>query len=165
MDLIILILLIVGLFSLLALGYLIFELRQQKDRINIISKKSDQFLESIEKYVEIFNEQNVKKMIDEDQISNEDLAGKKIASIKKEYIQKLLSKNNNTLTEEHEMLIDFVTLSLSLLIKTPPSYRLKLIDDNTDNEIIKKILTAKLSSIKNHYVPVSILEVAISKEN
>ena len=32
------------------------------------------------------------------------------------------------------MLIDFVTLTLSLLIKTPPNLREKLINKNTDNE-------------------------------
>ena len=163
MDLIISLLIIVTLVSLLIIIYMMLEIKKQSERINSISVKRDQFLESIEKYIEIFNEQNVKNLLDDDQITKEDLASKKIASIRKDYQEKLISKNN-VLTEEHEMLIDFVTLSLSLLIKTPPSYRLKLIDDNTDNGVIKKILTSKLQSINNHYIPISILEVAISKD-
>jgi len=62
------------------------------------------------------------------------------------------------------MLIDFVTLSLSLLIKTPPSLRKRIIDENTDNETIKKILKSKLELIENYYIPVSLLEIAISKK-
>ncbi len=158
------VLIIINIVVLLALLYLLFELHKQNEKINLIDKKNEQFLESIEKYVEIFNEQNVKKILNEEQISYEDSASKKIESIRKEYKKKLLSKND-TLTDEHEMLIDFVTLTLSLLIRTPPSYRLKLIDETTDNEVIKKILISKLPSIKNHYVPISILEVAISKDD
>ena len=163
MDFVTSLLIVITLISLLIIVYIMFEIKKQSERINSISIKSDQFLESIEKYIEIFNEQNVKNLFDDDQITIEELASKKIASIRKEYREKLTSINN-LLTEEHEMLIDFVTLSLSLLIKTPPSYRLKLIDDNTDNGVIKKILTSKLQSINNHYIPISILEVAISKD-
>jgi hypothetical protein len=62
------------------------------------------------------------------------------------------------------MLIDFVTLTLSLLVKTPPNLRERLIEQTTDNEMIKKILLSKLPSIEKHYIPVSLLEIAISKE-
>ena len=121
------------------------------------------FLESIENYVEIFNEQNVNKLLENKSLTDETLAIAKIDSIKKEYTSKLL-KANTTLSEEHEMLIDFVTLSLSLLIKTPPNLRGTLILENTDNEFIKKILLSKLDAIKKHYIPVSLIEIAISKE-
>lgn len=157
-------LLIINIIVIVLLGYFLIELRKQNEKINTIEKRNEKFLESIEKYVEIFNEQNVKSLLNEEQISNENSASKKIASIRNEYRKKLLSKNN-TLTDEHEMLIDFVTLSLSLLIRIPKTYRLKLIDETTDNEMIKKILISKLPSISEHYIPISILEVAISKEN
>ncbi len=85
------------------------------------------------------------------------------SAIKNEYKSKLKSHDNN-LTEEHEMLIDFVTLTLSLLVKTPPNLRERLIEQTTDNEMIKKILLSKLPSIEKHYIPVSLLEIAISKE-
>ena len=43
------------------------------------------------------------------------------------------------------MLIDFISLTLSLLVKAPPSLREKIILENTDNDYIKKILISKLS--------------------
>lgn len=156
---------VLGLFSLVSLllvVYLIIKLNKQSEKIELLNKKNLDFLESIEKYVEIFNEQNVRELLESSDTEKENRANKMINSIKKEY-QKKLTTNNSPLTEEHKMLIDFVALSLSLLIKTPPNLRAKLIEENTDNEIIRKILTSKLFSIQNHYIPVSILEVAISK--
>jgi hypothetical protein len=128
-----------------------------------LTKQNVQFLDSIEKYIEIFNEQNVNELLEKKDFKDGSLANKKIKAIRDEYRLKLISKNEE-LTDEHEMLIDFVTLSLSLLVKTPPNLRKRLVQENTSNEIIKKILTSKLSIIEEHYIPVSLLEVAISKD-
>ena len=155
---------ILNLFIVLLIVYLIFQQQKSSKKIDSITDQNSKFLESIEKYVEIFNEQNVNELIEKNELIDESLANKKINTIRNEYRNKLKDKNEN-LNEEHEMLIDFVTLTLSLLIKTPPSLRYKLIDDNTDNEVIKKILISKLPSIEKHYIPVSLIEVAIAKDN
>ncbi|MCW8850439.1 MAG: hypothetical protein OQJ81_10715 [Melioribacteraceae bacterium] len=160
MDILINILLI---FCFIAMLYLVLEQRKYSKKISILMEGNKSFLESIEKYVEIFNEENVNKLLENKSLTDETLAHAKIELIKKEYRTKLL-KVNNSLSEEHEMLIDFVTLSLSLLIKTPPNLRARLILENTDNEFIKKILLSKLEAIKKHYIPVSLIEIAISKE-
>ena len=133
-------------------------------KISSLKEGNRSFLESIEKYVEIFNEENVNKLLEHKSLTDETLANAKIESIKKEYTTKLL-RANDSLSEEHEMLIDFVTLALSLLIKTPPRLRESLILENTDNEFIKKILISKLNAIQKHYIPVSLIEIAISKES
>jgi hypothetical protein len=149
--------------AILLSAYLIILHQKNSKSIDLITNKNSAFLESIEKYVEIFNVQNVKDLLNKDEIMDESLANKKIETIRNDYKKKLLS-HNSSLTEEQEMLVDFVTLTLSLLIKTPPNLRLKLIDENTDNITIKKILISKLASIERHYIPVSILEVAIAKD-
>jgi hypothetical protein len=148
---------------LIAILYIIVQQRKYSKKISLLMEGNKGFLESIEKYVEIFNEQNVNKLLENKSLRDETLAVAKIESIKKAYTSKLM-KANNSLSEEHEMLIDFVTLTLSLLIKTPPSLRGRLIEENTDNEFIKKILLSKLDAIKKHYIPVSLIEIAISKE-
>lgn len=131
--------------------------------IQKVSNDNQPFLESIEKYVEIFNEHNIKEITGEHKSQKEALADEQILNIRSLYRNKLISQNT-ILTDEHEMLIDFVTLSLSLLIKTPPNLRERLINENTDNDVIKKILISKLPSIEKHYIPVSILEIALSKD-
>lgn len=161
MNLLILILLI---FCLISISYLIIQQKIYSRKISSLEEGNRSFLESIEKYIEIFNEENVNKLLANKSLTDETLANAKIESIKKEYTTKLL-KANESLSEEHEMLVDFVTLALSLLIKTPPSLRERLILENTDNEFIKTILISKLNSIKKHYIPVSLIEIAISKES
>ena len=148
---------------LLLVVYLVLQQKKYIKNIDSLTKQNAKFLESIEKYVEIFNEQNVNELLDKKDLLDDSLANGKIKSIRDEYRLKLIS-NNKELTEEHEMLIDFVTLSLSLLIKTPPNLRKRLVQENTDNDIIKKILASKLSTIEKFYIPVSLLEVAISKD-
>lgn len=150
---------IVVIVLLIVLVYFFYKQSQKTDNV---SKLNSDFLESIEKYIEIFNEQNVKDIMRKEKIEDNLLAEEKINSIREDYRNKLLAKDE-TLNEEHDMLIDFVSLSLSLLIKTPPTLREKMIRGNTDNEIIKKILISRLPSIENHYLPVSLLEVAISQ--
>jgi hypothetical protein len=150
-------------FCLLLVIYLIFQQKKYLMNMDSLTKHNVQFLDSIEKYIEIFNEQNVNELLEKKDFKNDRLANEKIKAIRDEYRLKLISLNEE-LTEEHEMLIDFVTLSLSLLIKTPPNLRKKLVQENTGNEIIKKILTSKLSIIEKHYIPISLLEVAISKD-
>lgn len=135
---------------------------RQIKKYDKVSRQNTKFLESIEKYIEIFNEQNVNELLKKEKILENSLANQKIKEIRNEYKTKLMSKTKD-LTEEQNMLIDFITLSLSLLIKTPPTLRESLIDDNTDNEFIKKILKSKLHSVEELYIPVSLLEVAISK--
>lgn len=142
--------------------YSVYNERKNSKLINKISLEYKSFLESIEKYVEIFNEQNVKELLVGNKLPNETKAVEIINSIKNDFKKKLLAKNS-ILTEEQEMLIDFIVLSLSLLIKTPPSLRQKLIDQTTNNEAIKTILNSKLILIEKYYVPVSILEVAVSE--
>lgn len=151
-------------FCAVSIIFLIIQQIKYSNKINALSLQNRSFLESIEKYIEIFNEQNVNELVKNKNLINEKLANEKIESIKEAYKEKL-SKIKGTLNEEHEMLIDFVTLSLSLLIKTPPGLRKQLILENTNNEVIKKILLSKLDSIKKHYIPVSLIEVAISKES
>ena len=160
MELAIIILIII---TALLTFYLVIQHKKYSKNIDSLTKQNIQFLESIEKYVEIFNEQNIHDIIEKKNSSDNIQANKKIQVIRDDYRLKLISKNNE-LTEEHEMLIDFVTLALSLLIKTPPNLRERLIEENTDNKMIKKILNSKLTSIEKHYIPVSLLEVAISKE-
>jgi hypothetical protein len=143
--------------------YLLYEQKRNSAKLNLFSEKNNLFLESIEKYVEIFNEHNVKELNQINNSEKEIFAEEHLKGIKNEYKAKLKSHDNN-LTEEHEMLIDFVTLTLSLLVKTPPNLRKRLIEETTDNEMIKKILLSKLPSIEKHYIPVSLLEIAISKE-
>jgi len=155
---------ILFLISILFILYLIFQQNKYSQKLESLANQNAQFLESIEKYIEIFNEQNIRELIEKKDVGSETLADENIQSIRNEY-RKKLTFQNNTLTEEHEMLIDFVTLALSLLIKTPPNLRGKLIKENTDNEMIKKILYSKLPLIEKHYTPVSLLEIAISKEN
>lgn len=157
-----LLLIILSVMTVLLIAYLLYEQKRYSNKLRIFSEKNNQFLESIEKYVEIFNEHNVKELSEEDNSEKEIFAEEHLKTIKNEYKAKLKSHDNN-LTEEHEMLIDFVTLTLSLLVKTPPNLRERLIKENTDNEIIKKILISKLPSIEKHYIPVSLLEIAISK--
>ena len=142
--------------------YLIFQQNKFSAKIHLLSRSNKNFLESIEKYIEIFNEQNINKYLNDKNLTNETLAGEKINTIRKEYELKLTS-SSEVLTEEHEMLVDFVTLTLSLLIKTPPNLRERLIIENTDNDIIRKILLSKLDSIQEHYIPVSLIEIAISE--
>lgn len=160
MDLIINILLLVMVGSII---YLIIQQRSFSKKLNPFFNQNSQLLESIEKYIEIFNEQNVNDLLkkENDNLSSE--SQNKMKKIREEYRMKLV--RNNEMSEEHEMLIDFISLSLSLLIKTPPSVREKIIRENTDNEYITKILVSKLPEIQNHFVPVSILEVALSKQN
>lgn len=160
MELAIIILIII---TALLTFYLVIQHKKYSKSIDSLTKQNIQFLESIEKYVEIFNEQNIHDIIEKKNSSDNIQANKKVQVIRDDYRLKLISKNNE-LTEEHEMLIDFVTLALSLLIKTPPNLRERLIEENTDNSMIKKILNSKLTSIEKHYIPVSLLEVAISKE-
>ena len=148
---------------LLALVYLIIKESKYSEKINELTNSHKNFIESIEKYTEIFNEQNINKYLNDKSLTDETLASEKIKAIKEEYAIKLAT-TYETLTEEHEMLVDFVTLTLSLLIKTPPNLRERFIIDNTDNDIIKKILLSKLESIQKHYIPVSLIEIAISKE-
>lgn len=154
---------ILSLLTLVGIVYLYIELVKTKKSITQGNKKNDQFLESIEKYVEIFNEQNIKDFKDEDHLITEKAASKKIEQIGKDYREKLIEKNRE-LTDEHEMLVDFITLNLSLLIRIPPTYRMKLIDDTTNNQMIKKILMQKLPSIKDHFIPISLLEISLSQE-
>lgn len=149
---------------LLAFVYLIVQQNKYSTKISALTNSNKNFLESIEKYTEIFNEQNINKYLNDRNLTDETLAGDKINAIKKDYAIKLAS-TNESLTEEQEMLVDFVTLTLSLLIKTPPNLRERFIVENTDNGILKKILLSKLESIQNHYIPVSLIEIAISKEN
>ena len=159
MDLFIQLIIIIALIIVIVLIYMQFRQIKKYDKI---SKQNTRFLESIEKYIEIFNEQNVNELLKKDKMVENSLANKKVKEIRNEYKNKLTSKKKE-LTEEQNMLIDFITLSLSLLIKTPPTLREGIIDDNTDNEFIKKILKSKLHSIEDLYIPVSLLEVAISK--
>lgn len=159
-----LLLTILSVLTVLLIAYLLYEQKKYANKLKIFSEKNNQFLESIEKYVEIFNEHNVKGLNEDNKAEKETFAEEHLKAIKNEYKAKLKSHDNN-LTEEHEMLIDFVTLTLSLLVKTPPNLRERLIEENTDNEMIKKILMSKLPSIEKHYVPVSLLEIAISKED
>ncbi|MCB0746349.1 MAG: hypothetical protein KDC90_02700 [Ignavibacteriae bacterium] len=147
-----------------AVLYLIFEQRKNAKLVEKISEENKQFLESIEKYVEIFNEQNVKDILANDDLANEKKAASTISLIKKEYKLKL-ELQTGKVTEEQEILVDFIGLCLSMLIKTPPRLRLKLINENTTNEDIKKILKSKLKEIEKHYIPVSILEVALSERS
>lgn len=149
--------------TIVLLFYLLYELKKHKAELLILKKNNLSLIESFEKYTEIFNEQNVKDLLSSKEMNNEILANETIGIIKKEYKQKL-KKSNESLTEEHEMLVDFITLTLSFLIKIPPTMRMKLIENNTDNHFIKKILFSKLSAISKFYVPVSILEIAISKD-
>ncbi|MFZ1289986.1 MAG: hypothetical protein WAR79_07840 [Melioribacteraceae bacterium] len=142
--------------------YLVYAERKNSKLIAKISEEYKSFLESIEKYVEIFNEQNVKDLLVNNNLSNDEKAVETINSIKNDFKKKLLTKNLK-LNEDHEMLIDFIVLSLSLLIRTPPSLRQKLVNQTTNNEAIKTILNAKLELIEKHYIPVSILEVAVSE--
>jgi hypothetical protein len=143
----------------IVLIYLQFRQMRKYDKL---SDQNAIFLESIEKYIEIFNEQNVSELLKKEKIIENSLSNKKIKAIREDYKKKLKS-TNKYLSEEHEMLIDFVTLCLSLLIKTPPTLRESIVEDNTDNEVIKKILKSKLSSIEDLYIPVSLLEIAISQ--
>ena len=159
MELFLMITNIVVITFLIILAYLFYKQSQKTDHT---SKLNSDFLESIEKYIEIFNEQNVKDIMRKEKLEDNLIAEEKIKSIREEYRNKLIAEDE-TLNEEHDMLIDFVSLSLSLLIKTPPTLREKMIRSNTDNEIIKKILISRLPSIENHYLPVSLLEVAISQ--
>jgi hypothetical protein len=161
MEILVQIILVIVLIVIMVLWY--FQFRQLKKH-DTISFQNAQFLESIEKYVEIFNEQNVNELLKREKIVENSLANEKIREIRNDYRKKLTAKSNK-LNEEHEMLIDFVTLSLSLLVKTPPTLRESLIEDNTDNEMIKKILKSKLPSIEELYIPVSLLEIAISKKS
>ena len=158
-----LLLLILWFISTAIIAYLFYEQKRNSVKLKLFSEKNDLFLESIEKYVEIFNEHNVKELNQLNSSEKEIFAEEHLKAIKNEYKTKLKSHDNN-LTEEHEMLIDFVTLTLSLLVKTPPNLRERLIEQTTDNEMIKKILLSKLPSIEKHYIPVSLLEIAISKE-
>jgi hypothetical protein len=158
-----LLLLILWFISTAIIAYLFYEQKRNSVKLKLFSEKNDLFLESIEKYVEIFNEHNVKELNQLNNSEKEIFAEEHLKAIKNEYKTKLKSHDNN-LTEEHEMLIDFVTLTLSLLVKTPPNLRKRLIEQTTDNEMIKKILLSKLPSIEKHYIPVSLLEIAISKE-
>lgn len=150
-------------FCFLSFIFLIIQQKNFTAKINSLSQNNRSFLESIEKYIEIFNEQNINKYLNDKNITNETLAGEKISAIKKDYIVKLTSSTEK-LTDEQEMLVDFVTLTLSLLIKTPPNLRERLIVENTENDTIRKILLSKLDTIKKHYIPVSLIEIAISKE-
>lgn len=150
-------------FCFLSFVYLIIQQKNFSAKIKSLSQNNKSFLESIEKYIEIFNEQNINKYINDKNLTNETLASEKISAIKKDYSIKLASSSEK-LTEEQEMLVDFVTLTLSLLIKTPPNLRERLIVENTDNDLIRKILLSKLDTIKKHYIPVSLIEIAISKE-
>jgi hypothetical protein len=155
---------IIGLISIFLILYLLYTNWKNSKVIEKLSEDNKRFLESIEKYVEIFNEQNVKDLLLNKDLTNEEMATDTLNLIKSEFRKKLISIKGK-LTEEHEILIDFLELSFALLIKTPPSLRKKLIDENTTNDEIKKILNSKLHIIEKHYVPVSILEVAISKSN
>ena len=148
--------------SLICILYLVFQQKKLSKDVIGLNNKNEELLESIEKYVEIFNEQNITSLIGENEQNINQIADEKIQSIKEEYKNKL-SKQNSNLTEEHLMLIDFVTLTLSLLIKTPPNLREKLINKNTDNEMIRQILKSKLPTIRDHYIPVSILESALEE--
>lgn len=150
-------------FCFLSFIFLIIQQNKFSAKINSLTQNNKSFLESIEKYIEIFNEQNINKYLNDKNITNETLASEKISAIKKDYIVKLTSSTQK-LTDEQEMLVDFVTLTLSLLIKTPPNLRERLIVENTENDIIRKILLSKLDTIKKHYIPVSLIEIAISKE-
>lgn len=160
MDLIINILLLAMVGSII---YLIIQQRSFSKKLNPFFNQNSQLLESIEKYIEIFNEQNVNDLLKKENDNSSSESQNKMKKIREEYRMKLV--RNNEMSEEHEMLIDFISLSLSLLIKTPPSVREKIIRENTDNEYITKILISKLPEIQNHFVPVSILEVALSKQN
>lgn len=155
---------ILSVMIILLIAYLLYEQKKHSNKLKIFSEKNNQFLESIEKYVEIFNEHNVKELTQESNSEKEAITAQHLKAIKNEYKAKLKAHVDN-LTEEHEMLIDFVTLTLSLLVKTPPNLRERLIEENTDNDMIKKILISKLPSIEKHYIPVSLLEIAISREN
>lgn len=161
MDLFVQIIFLLSLIIIVALIYLQVRQFQKYDKV---ARENTKFLESIEKYIEIFNEQNVNELLSKEKIIENSLANQKVKEIRNEYKNKLLSKKKD-LTEEQSMLIDFITLSLSLLIKIPPTLRESIIDDNTDNEFIKKILKSKLHSIEDLYIPVSLLEIAISKNH
>ncbi len=151
-------------FCFLSFVFLIIQQKNFAAKVNSLTQNNNSFLESIEKYIEIFNEQNINKYLIDKDITNETFASEQISAIKKDYIIKLTSSTEK-LTEEQEMLVDFVALTLSLLIKTPPNLRERLIVENTDNDIIRKILLSKLDTIKKHYIPVSLIEIAISKES
>ncbi len=148
--------------SILALVYFIYLNKKNSEKITNIEKQNKVFVESIEKYVEIFNENNIKHLMENKDNTSEIEANEDINIIREEYRNKL-KKEAGKLSEEHEMLIDFITLALSLLIKVSPSLRRKLIEENTDNDAIKTILISKLPSIEKHYNPVSILEIALSE--
>ncbi len=155
---------VVSIISIILIVYLIFTNWKNEKQIKKLSNDNKRFLESIEKYIEIFNEQNVNDLLANKELTNEKNAFDTISLIKSDFKKKLTSKSGK-LSEEHEILIDFIELSLLLLIKTPPNLRKKIIDENTNNEEIKTLLNSKLSLIEKHYLPVSILEVAISKSN
>jgi len=156
--------LVITIVSIIFIVYLVLANWKNDKQIEKLSDDNKRFLESIEKYIEIFNEQNVKDLLTNKELTNKTKAVDTIHLIKSDFKKKLLSKNGK-LSEEHEILIDFIELSLLLLVKTPPSIRKKIIDENTNNEEIKTLLNSKLSLIEKHYLPVSILEVAISKPN
>lgn len=160
MDITLILLLILTLVGVLVLIFSHFQLTKKLESQKSLNNK---FLESIEKYVEIFNEQNISKMIEKNDLANDELVSKKISEVRNEFREKFISRNE-TLTDEQEVLIDFVTLSLSLLVKIPPSLREKVIEENTDNLEIRKLLKSKLDLIKKHFIPISILEVAIAKD-
>ncbi|MCB0750771.1 MAG: hypothetical protein KDC52_04805, partial [Ignavibacteriae bacterium] len=90
-----------------AVLYLIFEQRKNAKLVEKISEENKQFLESIEKYVEIFNEQNVKDILENDDLANEKKAASTISLIKKEYKLKL-ELQTGKITEEQEILVDFI---------------------------------------------------------
>jgi hypothetical protein len=146
----------------ISIAYLIILHRKSLQKLSEAKEKNVQFLESIEKYVEIFNEQNINELTDTKKLNENVLANKTINSINKELKRKLPQDDN--LKDEHMILIDCVSLILSLLVKIPPSLRAKLIFDNTENEVIQKILISKLDKLENHYIPISLLEIALGTE-
>lgn len=161
MDILLQAVFLIALIVIIIFLYLQFNQTKKNEKFD---KQNRELLESIEKYIEIFNEQNVKELIETENGTQNSLAEEKIRSIRKDYRAKLASKNKN-LSEEHETLIDFITLSLAMLIKTPPQLREKIIDDTTQNEEIRQILKSQLPAIERHYLPVSLLEIAISKNS
>ena len=160
MDIILQIVFLVALIVIIVFFFLQYNQLKKFEKFN---HQNRELLESIEKYIEIFNEQNVKELLESEKGIRNTLAENQLKKIREEYKKKLKVKNQK-LSEEHETLIDFITLSLSLLIKTPPNLREKIINETTENIEIRQILKAQLPAIKNHYIPVSILEIAISKD-
>jgi len=154
----ILIILLIALILITLVGFYLYKQDMKKLRSEISAQSG--IIESMEKYVEIFNVNNVKNYLNQNEFVKSNELKNKIKNIKKELERKII-KPDEKYTAEKEVLFDFVTLTLSLLIRVPQSMRVSIIENYTENEIIKKILYSKLEKIKNYYIPISLLEIAV----